>query len=140
MELLRSIESDAAGLAAERHTPEQMARLEAIMEELNRSQQDALHWNSAHWDFHVVILEAAANELMLFLFTALRRVIVAQKLFLHSQRQMRDPGQTYARQLAIFEAIRGRDPQAAAQAMRRHFDNAIARVELIMGRATGARD
>ena len=83
MELLRAIESDAAGLAATRHTAEEMTRLEAIMEALRLSHLDPLNWSGAHWDFHVLILEASRNELALFIFTALRRVIVAQKLFLH---------------------------------------------------------
>lgn len=137
MELLRAIESDAAGLASIRHTEEEIARLAVIMEELRRSQHDPI-WSKAHWDFHVLILEASRNELALFLFTALRRVIIAQKLFMRSQSHLRDAGQTFARQLAIFEAIKARDPATASAAMRRHFDNALNRVEQIMaGHAVG---
>lgn len=139
MELLRAIESDAAGLAAVRHTAGEMARLETIMEALERSQHDPLNWSEAHWDFHVLILEASRNELALFLFTALRRVIVAQKLFLHSQTHLRDARETYARQMAIFEAIKARDAAGASAAMRRHFDNAVRRVKRIMAERAAGR-
>lgn len=138
MELLRAIESDAAGLAAIRHTDDEMARLAVIMEELRRSQHEPI-WSAAHWDFHVLILEASRNELALFLFTALRRVIIAQKLFMRSQTHLRDAAKTYERQLAIFEAIKARDRAAASAAMRRHFDNALHRVERIMAERAAGR-
>lgn len=138
MELVRAIESDAAALAAEKYTAEEMEKLSAVMVRLEAASHEHFRWDRAQLDFHLVILEASKNELMTFVYTALQQVIVAQKLFIHSQFHLRDPKASFRRQQEIFEAIRARDAEAARTAMRRHFDVAIGIVRMVMAQRSQA--
>lgn len=138
MELIRSIECDAAGLAAQRRTEDDLADLDRVMEELRLASGDSDNWNTAHWEFHLVIVQAAKNDLMLFIFRALKAVIIAQKKYMFAHAAHRHPPhETLVRQGAIYDAIVRQDVVGARKTMRAHFDYGIAATETYLRELAG---
>jgi DNA-binding GntR family transcriptional regulator len=126
MGLIRAaLEGIAARLAAERITPEDLARLEAILHEL-RSATRALDRDAlveANDRYHALILKAADN---VFLTNAVRGL---RGYFLITQARMRkmrlEPELAMAEHEAIFAALAARDGAAAEAAMRAHIARTV---------------
>jgi DNA-binding GntR family transcriptional regulator len=126
MGLIRAaLEGIAARLAAERITPEDLARLEAILHEL-RSATRALDRDAlveANDRYHALILKAADN---VFLTNAVRGL---RGYFLITQARMRkmrlEPELAMAEHEAIFAALAARDGAAAEAAMHAHIARTV---------------
>jgi GntR family transcriptional repressor for pyruvate dehydrogenase complex len=69
-ELRRLLEPAAAGLAATRATPEDLARLAALHEEMERT-GDPARFAELDAEFHRVVVAAAGNQVLTAVFTAL---------------------------------------------------------------------
>jgi GntR family transcriptional repressor for pyruvate dehydrogenase complex len=69
-ELRRILEPAAAGLAATRATPEDLARLEALHDEMERT-SDPAGFAELDAEFHRVVVAAAGNQVVTAVFTAL---------------------------------------------------------------------
>jgi GntR family transcriptional regulator, transcriptional repressor for pyruvate dehydrogenase complex len=69
-ELRRILEPAAAGLAATRATPEDLARLEALHDEMERT-SDPARFAELDAEFHRVVVAAAGNQVVTAVFTAL---------------------------------------------------------------------
>jgi DNA-binding GntR family transcriptional regulator len=126
MGLIRAaLEGIAARLAAERIAPEDLSRLQAIMEELRAAtralDRDALV--DANDRYHALILKAADN---VFLTNAVRGL---RGYFLITQARMRTmrlkPELAMAEHEAIFAALAAHDAPAAEQAMRAHIARTV---------------
>jgi GntR family transcriptional repressor for pyruvate dehydrogenase complex len=126
LECRRIVEIDAAGLAAERATPETIAVLEARFADIEaalavkpaREQEAAFH--AADVAFHTALVEATGNLALLAL---VRRVDGA---LLAARYPLARPAYRRTRALpehqAILDAVRAGDAQAARVAMRAHLD------------------
>lgn len=126
MGLIRAaLEGIAARLAAERIAPEDLARLESIMDELRAAtralDRDALV--EANDRYHALILKAADN---VFLTNAIRGL---RGYFLITQARMRTmrlkPELAMAEHEAIFAALAAHDAPAAEEAMRAHIARTV---------------
>jgi GntR family transcriptional repressor for pyruvate dehydrogenase complex len=132
-ELREIIEVEAAGRAAERATPEQVAGLRRTVDLIDRCidrrNQDGLV--QADVDFHRQIVMATGNAMLVDLVDHvvpfLREMRYASTATLE-----RFPGQR-----AVLRAIEARHPQAARQAMRAHLVQVHAKAELSMRRQIG---
>lgn len=132
-ELREIIEVEAAGRAAERATPEQLANLrrtaEAIDRCIDRRDQDGLV--QADVDFHRQIVLATGNAMLVDLVDHvvpfLREMRYASTATLE-----RFPGQR-----AVLRAIEARHPQAARKAMQAHLDQVHAKAEATLTRRAG---
>ena len=116
LEFRSSLEPDIAALAAERATPEHLQSLEDSVSALTQSPHDSPSAMQADLDFHQTLAKATGNsilELVVKVFTA---------LYLESMEttdQMSNVAP--ADHIAIFEAVRDHDPDAARLAMERHM-------------------
>lgn len=121
IELRRGIECEAAALAAERRTPEQLARLEELLLELGHHRGPTPYGTEVDWSFHAQIVEAADNRLFLHLFKALKPQVTGMQRLLRIHRQKHGLDEAYRRHCEVFEAIRDRDAERARRVMERHF-------------------
>lgn len=121
VETRTAIESELAGLAAER-APEAMLRAVAReVDEMRRSSGDMARFSAADVRFHLLIADAAQN-------TTLSRLLFAtQSLLREWIERALTRRSTYGRAIAqhdvILQAIRDRDVLGARTAMRTHVED-----------------
>lgn len=127
LEVRQMLEGQAAYLAADRATDVDMERLQALHVELETQfdkGDDMRLCIDADVAFHQAIAEASHNVLIGHLTASLMRLIhghVGNNLTrLHTRPQRWD--QLRSQHNAIWQAIRDRKPDAAAQAAREHID------------------
>lgn len=120
-ELRRSLEVEAAGLAAERAPSDLLNELERIVALMKETVHDTDRWVHDDLRFHVLIARGTGNKLTENLVEALSDVIQVGVRTLYEQAELLNVEQTYQRHARIFEAIRSRDEGAARAAMRDHF-------------------
>jgi DNA-binding FadR family transcriptional regulator len=113
-EMREMIEPYAAGLAAASHTAQTFAELDAAHAAMVTA-RNVEEWVRADLRFHLSVLTACSNELLIPLGTLIERTLEAQ-LRVNAKR-----AEVYNASLgehtAVFEAIRVRDATGAQQAM-----------------------
>ncbi|MBU2090572.1 MAG: FadR family transcriptional regulator [Alphaproteobacteria bacterium] len=135
---LRSIvESAAAGLAAERRAPEDIAVLRGHLEAMATDIAAGREGVDADTAFHTAIARAADNAYLLrfaeFLGGALREAIGAARR--NSAQFPGYPDAVQAEHRLIFDGIAAGDPEAAEAAMRQHVQAAMTRLGLTTKKA-----
>jgi GntR family transcriptional repressor for pyruvate dehydrogenase complex len=125
-EARRILEVGAAGLAAERATPEQIATIAEEVANLFASMEDPQGFLVHDVKFHQAVAVASGNPIVTSLvgmvselYYAHRRETAARA----SDRNLRDAAEMHRR---IYQAIRARDPEAASHAMAEHLAHARA--------------
>ncbi|HTH10078.1 MAG TPA: GntR family transcriptional regulator [Acidovorax sp.] len=117
--LLSLLESDAAGVVAERATPEQLQALEALHKELEDATSNRDRFFAINERFHMLLLELADNRWRSQMVADLRKVM---KLNRHNsllkQGRIEDSLREHR---TILAAMLARDAQATVQAMQAHF-------------------
>ena len=135
LELRALIEPAAVRLAAVRATEGEISVLEATCEEMLQAGDDLDAWIGPDLRFHSVLLQASHNELLEQLTTIVGAVL--RTLFEFSSR----PPGTFVRaaplHVAIVEALRSRDPQAADAAMLRLIADTAENVAQALKEANG---
>jgi GntR family transcriptional repressor for pyruvate dehydrogenase complex len=133
MEMRLIIEVPAAGLAAERRTADELARMRECLYRLERTrqttQQDGLEDEAAAWDtqLHGLVLKAAHNPILDRVHEGLsaamaRHVTISRKILL----SLADwPAKVLAEHQALVGAITAGDSLAARAAMHRHLAGAL---------------
>ncbi len=133
LELRLHVEMGAAALAAERRTPEQLDRLRAALQAMARAVETQSDGVPADTDFHHAIAEAANNpyyrDFMVFLAERMRTSIAVAR---SNSARLRWSPLAEDEHAAICEAIAGRDPTAAREAVRRHLVSAARRLGLAL--------
>ena len=125
--LLSLLESDAAGVVAERATEAQRAELKALHAELEAAaapgKVDREHFFAVNERFHMRLLVIANNKWRDQMVADLRKVM---KLNRHnSLLKAGRIAESLAEHRAVMAAIEARDPTAAAARMREHFKNGL---------------
>jgi DNA-binding GntR family transcriptional regulator len=123
--LLSLLESDAAGVVAERATDAQRAELKALHSELEAaaSPEDREHFFAVNERFHMQLLAIANNKWRDQMVADLRKVM---KLNRHnSLLKTGRIGESLAEHRAVMAAIEARDAEAAMSRMREHFQNGL---------------
>ncbi|SEK06301.1 MULTISPECIES: GntR family transcriptional regulator [unclassified Variovorax] len=123
--LLSLLESDAAGVVAERATDAQRAELKALHSELEAaaSPEDREHFFAVNERFHMQLLAIANNKWRDQMVADLRKVM---KLNRHnSLLKAGRIGESLAEHRAVMAAIEARDAEAAMSRMREHFQNGL---------------
>jgi DNA-binding GntR family transcriptional regulator len=121
--LLSLLESDAAGVVADRATDCQRAELKALHQELEGALSERDRFFAINEAFHLRLLEIADNRWRLQMVTDLRKVM---KLNRHSS--LFKSGrieESLAEHRAIMAALNARDGALAVQRMREHFRNGL---------------
>jgi GntR family transcriptional regulator, galactonate operon transcriptional repressor len=117
-EVRASIASAAARLAATRRTDEQLAEMEAHHRRIEAAAAEPLARQNAELDFHDAVTAAAHNSLLAHVGAMVRVAVEAA-----ANRAAPGPDdESVAVRLAVIDAIRARDADAAEQAMRMLVD------------------
>jgi GntR family transcriptional regulator, transcriptional repressor for pyruvate dehydrogenase complex len=139
MELRRAVEIEAAGLAAERATPQQIRAIGAALAAMDAAierDEPAIDEDRA---YHRAIAEATGNpqfaRFLEFLghFVIPRRAVASAPWRGEGARTYLDTFQREHR--AIFEAINARSPDGARATMRRHLTNSLKRYRGLAAKA-----
>ncbi|HEU4623811.1 MAG TPA: FadR/GntR family transcriptional regulator [Steroidobacteraceae bacterium] len=122
-ELREMVEPQAAALAAQRRTPEQLARMERALEQMIRHSLSAPEGRAADEAFHAEILKAAGNEPLLSLSSSICAAIRWTTIFKQRRRRVpRDSSQEHRR---LYAAIAEGNAQRAADAARELIQSAL---------------
>lgn len=132
VELRMGVEVEAAGLAAERRTKQDLREMKAALDEMSRAiQDDDLDRGvQADFNFHQALCKGTQNENFLEFFEFISRFL-QNALYLSRYRSSRTKSQEYAVQTeheAIYAAIAASDVEAARQAARQHIQNTAKRI------------
>jgi GntR family transcriptional regulator, transcriptional repressor for pyruvate dehydrogenase complex len=127
-ELRISIETEAAGFAAERRTKRHLGDMKRCLRLIDHQIELGQSAADADYIFHKAIFAAANNSYFVQFLEFLGRFIIPRQRI---QRGLEDPAQRgiYLKRIqkehfAIFDAIKAADPEAARKAARAHLINA----------------
>lgn len=121
--LLSLLESDAAGVVAERATDAQRAELKALHAELEAAIGDRERFFAINERFHMQLLAIANNKWRDQMVADLRKVM---KLNRHnSLLKAGRIAESLAEHRSVMAAIEARDAEAAMARMREHFQNGL---------------
>ncbi len=131
LEVRRGLEVQSAALAAERASREEVDRLRAttdlMQRHLERSEIDA--FVEVDVEFHLLIAMASRNSLLVHLVEAIREPLrESVRVGLSSRRSAAEVQHVHRMHEQIVEAIAARDARGAAAAMAEHFDRALVAV------------
>jgi DNA-binding GntR family transcriptional regulator len=121
--LLSLLESDAAGVVAERATDAELQELQALHTKLEAATGNRDKFFALNERFHMRLLELAGNRWRNQMVGDLRKVM---KLNRHNS--LLKSGrieESLAEHRAVMEAIAQRDPEAARECMQRHFRSGL---------------
>nr|WP_315183680.1 GntR family transcriptional regulator [uncultured Albidiferax sp.] len=122
--LLGLLESDAAGVVAQRATPEQLADLQALHTELEAAVGDRELFFAINERFHMRLLAIANNRWRDQMVADLRKVM---KLNRHNSLLKSGRIQESLREhRALMQALEAQDAPVATQRMLEHFQNGLA--------------
>lgn len=114
-----AIECEAARSAAQRATPEDIAELAKLCEEIGRPDLDHMQAFDIDFRFHRKLWELTGNELMTNVMEVVREFVLAS--IIEGGHQRRDAALTKRDHEAILNAIRAGNADAAEAAMRSHM-------------------
>jgi DNA-binding FadR family transcriptional regulator len=120
LELRRLVEVEAAALAAERATDEDIGQVQAILGQMDASMSDRASYTALDLAFHEAMLRATGNQLLPRLFAQLRPMLeIAREVSATARPDAVAASQREHR--AIANAIAVRSPEAARTAMSQHL-------------------
>lgn len=132
------LESEAAGLAARNRTEEEIRRMDFCVRELSRVGRErpedwSVQGSRLNDLFHKVVLEAAHNPVLLRIHEGLMRIIKKTCGAFGGDSMITPPEQWEERVVkghaAIADAVRNGDEKAARDAMRRHLEITLAKLD-----------
>lgn len=129
-ELRRPLESEVAALAAERKTPEDMARIRAAIEALEQAVARGESGAEQDLAFHLAVAGAAHNTFLIGTLQYLHGLLQgAIRVTRANEARRNDFTHAVANEHArIADAIASGDAKAAREAAKTHMDNAIKRI------------
>jgi GntR family transcriptional repressor for pyruvate dehydrogenase complex len=130
-EVRKILEVETAGLAAERRTAEDMARMESALEEMRRGMGSRERYVGGDIQFHMAVVEASRNRIASHMMQAIRDIM--RRALVSIYEIPGSPQRSAEQHAEIFEAVAaGRADEARAR-MQEH----ILRVEHEIGEALG---
>jgi DNA-binding FadR family transcriptional regulator len=143
LELRISLETEAAGLAAQRHTAEQLAEMRAALDALEANADGTGDTVTSDFRFHLVVASATGNRYFADIMNHLGATLIPRARINSPRLAMEDPVQYFRRvnreHEEIYQAIARRDPESARAAMRIHLTNSRERLRRAQEAATPAR-
>ncbi len=131
VEARRALETEVAGLAAQRRSREQMRRIHAAFRAIEDDVKRGGDGVARDVAFHRAIAEAAANPFLLGTLEYLSQFLHGATRVTRANEARRDDFERQVREehAAIVAAIEAGDAAAARRAAARHMNNAAARIE-----------
>jgi GntR family transcriptional repressor for pyruvate dehydrogenase complex len=118
VQVRRLLEIEIAGLAAERRTAEDLARIEETLHQMAGT-RDRESFATSDVDFHTALAMATHNELFVLLLDSISDVMLETRRTGYDVPGTPERGLKYHR--AIFDQITAGDPEEARRAMREHL-------------------
>ncbi len=121
--LLSLLESDAAGVVADRATPAQRTELQALHQDLESAADDRDRFFAVNEQFHMRLLEMADNRWREQMVADLRKVMKLNRhnsLFKSGRIE-----ESLAEHRAVMAALLARDANLTRQRMQEHFRNGL---------------
>jgi GntR family transcriptional regulator, transcriptional repressor for pyruvate dehydrogenase complex len=115
------LETELAGLCAERVTQQEVSALERLLERMQASVHDANEFSKLDLSFHLAIGTSARNEILNNILMGVReqtKDLIAKSLLLDEGMQ-----QALHQHIKVLEAFRHRNPAKAREAMRSHLQS-----------------
>ena len=126
IEARASLEVNAAGMAAERATPEEIGKLRDAVEGMRHSADRFSAFVQHDLDFHQAINEATGNPLIEIISGAMIESIrESMRSGLRQRRGVEDVLHVAENHSVIVDAIEARDSSQARAWMRKHFDETL---------------
>jgi GntR family transcriptional repressor for pyruvate dehydrogenase complex len=136
MEARALMETDLAGLAAERATPEELTRIEDTLHAMEQQIAESETVLESDMAFHLYVGQAAHNEVLANAAQLLRNVL---KYWIHLKLMIgRIPAQALERHREIYQAIRGRDVHSSRALMQEHLDETTILITQLTASMTGS--
>jgi len=120
LELRRVIETEAAALAAERATDDDIAAMRQQLDALDGASDDPQAYAAQDVAFHDAVLRATHNRLFLQLIDSMRELLMFVRRLSITASADRIPTSREGHRV-LFEAITARSPEAARRAMSDHL-------------------
>jgi GntR family transcriptional repressor for pyruvate dehydrogenase complex len=141
LELRISLETEAAGLAANRRSESQLRQLREALDNFQVSARDGAETVAADMQFHLLIAQASSNRYFHDILSHLGTNIIPRSRLNSAKLAQDDPAAYMERVIRehedIFSAIARQDSESARAAMRTHLGNSRERLrraqELIEG-------
>lgn len=121
--LLSLLESDAAGVVAQRATPAELKELQALHDELEHASADRGRFFAINERFHMRLLEIANNRWRDQLVADLRKVMKLNRH--HSLLKAGRIAESLEEHRALMRALALRDAEGATRRMQEHFRNGL---------------
>ncbi len=123
LEVRRILEVGAVSAAAERRTEEQLAEIEAALEQMKQASDEELG-EEADFQFHMAIAKASQNDLLISLMNNVSEMMVTtmretRRIWLYSTETAL--GRLTLEHQSIYESIRDQDGPRAQQLMLDHL-------------------
>jgi DNA-binding GntR family transcriptional regulator len=122
--LLALLESDAAAEVARHASDDQLAQLQALHERLEKQVRSRDAFFAANEQFHLALLEIAANRWRTQIVADLRKVMKLNRH--HSLFKQGRLAESLAEHRAMMAALSARDARKVAALMRAHFEGGLA--------------
>jgi DNA-binding FadR family transcriptional regulator len=142
LEMRQALEVAAAGHAAQRRHPDDIARLGAIVQALREHVEDIPRFVDHDMRFHIALADATGNPFFKLFLSSIGEIMAkSMKIGLISRRSQQEIDISLEAHEEIFERVRAGEPEAAERAMRRHFTDAVEAIETeLAGPAGGTSD
>ena len=121
--VLALLESDAAGIVAERASEAQRAELAALHERLEKQVRQRDAFFATNEQFHMALLRCAGNRWVMQVVTDLRKVMKLNRH--HSLFKQGRISESLAEHRAVMQALTSRDAKRATALMRKHFESGL---------------
>jgi len=130
-ELRRGIEGEAAALAAQRHTPQQLEAIEQALKAIDVAERAGHDGVEEDLLFHRSISQATGNPLYPSLHEFIAQFIKeAIRITRSNEERRRDLAKSVRiEHFAVYAAIAARDPEGARNAALKHINNAVERLK-----------
>jgi GntR family transcriptional regulator, transcriptional repressor for pyruvate dehydrogenase complex len=143
LELRISLETEAAGLAAQRRTPENLEAMQAALHAFEQSMTQDSDAVPSDFQFHMEVARATGNRHFADLMTYLGTMIIPRTR-LNTAMRAPEGRLNYLHRVnneheSIYHAIRDGDAEAARAAMRTHLSNSRERLRRSSDGAIGER-
>lgn len=130
-EVRRTLEVEAAALAATRRTDDDLARMARAIEEMQAGLDSEERYIAADVRYHLAIAEATRNRISLHLMHAIRDLL--HRALASIYHIPRSAERSLEQHETILDAIRARDADRAREAMREHLTRVEGEVHTIFG-------
>ncbi len=128
-EVRRALEPAAAGLAARRRLPQDIARLRECVRQIGRTDHSRQSFAAADLDFHVAIGSASGNPLIRSIASVIETALVASFTYSSPADNPTDHAASVAGHSAVVDAIEAADESGAARGMLAVIDAAVRRID-----------